>query len=244
MLVIKNISVCFFLAIVSIGFVFIVHGNVSCETLQNESSETNHNVFERFLELTQNNHSIIANIHQEKHLALLEEKVHVYGTLTMKKPNMLRWDINKPDKSIIAIDGKDMIVYHPEAKEAQIHSVAANFTARNTMRFFSGILSGSLEEMEKKFIIEISREEGGISFHLAPKSKMARRYLSHIVIYYDKDASIPSAIGMFTPKGDKIMTRLSEVKINPVISADTFTIKLPADVLITNRIDTHDGLVE
>ena len=49
---------------------------------------------------------------------------------------------------------------------------------------------------------------------------------------------------MFTPKGDKIMTRLSEVKINPEISADTFTIKLPADVLITNRIDTHDGLVE
>ncbi|GJQ49135.1 putative outer membrane lipoprotein-sorting protein LolA [Candidatus Kuenenia stuttgartiensis] len=244
MLVIKNISVCFFLAILSIGFVFIIPGNVSCETLPSESSETNHNVFERFLELTQNNHSIIAKIHQEKHLSLLGKKVHIYGTLTMKKPNMLRWDINKPDKSIIAIDGKDMIVYHPEAKEAQIYSVSGNFTARNTMRFFSEILSGSLEEMEKKFTLEISREEDGISFHLTPKSKMARRYLSHIVIHYDKDSSIPSGIGMFTPKGDKIITRLSEVKINPEISADIFTIKLPADVLITNRRDTHDGLVE
>jgi len=240
----KNISVCIFFAILSIGVVLLIPGDVLSETLSGEPSEIKQDVFERFLGLAQNNHSIIAKIHQEKHISLLGKKVDVYGTLSMKKPNMLRWDIDLPDKSIIVIDGKEMIVYHPEIREAQIYSISGNFTARNTMRFFSEILSGSLDEMKQRFIIDISRSEEGISFHLEPKSRMAKRYLSHIVIYYKEDSSIPSGIGMVIPNGDKVLTKLSDVKMNPEISDDTFTIDLPDDVLITNRIETHDGWVE
>ncbi len=64
-------------------------------------------------------HSIFASVSQEKQLAALKKKVVVEGTVTMAKPNMLKWDVVKPERSVTVIDGETMTVYHPDIKEAQ-----------------------------------------------------------------------------------------------------------------------------
>ena len=117
-------------------------------------------IFEKLKELSKDTYAIIATVNQEKQLVMLKEKISVDGTVTMQKPNMFRWEMVRPAKSITVIDGEEMTVYTPESKEAQVYSLSDNTMARTTMKFFSTTMWGSTTEMEKRFAVKTFRKEG------------------------------------------------------------------------------------
>ena len=244
MLKIKITNSCLFYVALLIGFFLSASIEASSYIEQEVSPADKQSIFERLTELSKDTDSITATINQEKQLSLLKEKICIDGTVIMKKPNMFRWDIVKPDKSIIAVDGETMTVYHPEIKEAQVYNLIGNLIARNTMRFLTITMWGSLNEIEKNFTFYILRKEDEIIFKLAPVSKMISRYLSSIIIHYEENTGFPRGFEITTPKGDKTVTRLSNIKINPEIKTGTFKIKLPEDVRITNNFEQSHCITE
>jgi len=244
MLKIKISNSCLFYVALLIGFFLSAYIEASSYIEQEVSSADKQRIFERLTELSKDTDSITATINQEKQLSLLKEKICVDGTLIMKKPNMFRWDIVKPDKSIIAVDGETMTVYHPEIKEAQVYNLIGNLIARNTMRFLMITMWGSLNEIEKNFTLNILRKEDEIIFKLVPVSKMISRYVSSIIIHYEESTGFPRGFEITTPKGDKTVTRLSNIKINPEIKTGTFKIKLPEYVRITNNFEQSHCITE
>lgn len=201
-------------------------------------------IFEKLHELSKGTFAIIATVNQEKQLVMLKEKILVDGTVTMQKPNMFRWEMVRPAKSITVIDGEEMTVYTPESKEAQVYSLSDNTMARTTMKFFSTTMWGSTTEMEKRFAVKTFRKDGEIVLKLTPLSKMVGKYLSSIIIYYDGDTGLPHGFEMTTPKSDKTVTRLSNIKINPEIKPDIFKLKLPEDVWVTNHSERSQNGIE
>lgn len=191
-------------------------------------------VLERLQSLQKNVHSLTAAVRQEKQLAALKKKVTVEGTVALAKPNLLRWEIERPERSLTVIDGQRLTVYHPDSKEAQVYALADHVIARNTMGFFTAAFGGSLEDMEKKFNVAVFREEGGIVFSLKPRSGMARKYLSEVVIRYNEETGLPREFEMLTPKGDRTVTILSDIKTNPALGPDAFVFKLPRGAWVTN----------
>lgn len=244
MLKIKITNSCLFYVALLIGFSLSASIEASSYIEQEVSSADKQRIFERLTELSKDTDSITATINQEKQLSLLKEKICIDGTVIMKKPNMFRWDIVEPDKSIIAVDGETMTVYHPEIKEAQVYNLIGNLIARNTMRFLTITMWGSLNEIEKNFTFNILRKEDEIIFKLAPISKMISRYVSSIIIHYEEKTGFPRGFEITTPKGDKTVTRLSNIKINPEIKTGTFKIKLPEDVRITNNFEQSHCITE
>ncbi len=218
--------------------VFVASGLRSVSASENGLSEVSpaekQAIAEKFFSQHKDITSLRAVVSQEKHLALMKKTVFVEGSVEMAKPNLLRWETLKPDRSITVIDGRTMTVYYPESKEAQVYALSENFIARNTANFFATAMSGALPELEKKFTVSVFRGEDDIVFRLIPISSIAGRYLTAVVIHYDKSSGIPKGIEMTTPRGDKTITRLTEVKTNPGLDAETFKIKLPSDVRITN----------
>lgn len=79
------------------------------------------------------------------------------------------------------------------------------------------------------------RRDSEIVFKLVPLSKIVGRYVSSLLIYYDEKTGVPQGFETITPKGEKTITRLSNIKINPEIEKDLFKLKLPEDVCITNN---------
>lgn len=201
-------------------------------------------IFEKLQALSKDTYAIIATVNQEKQLVALKEKVYVDGTVIMKKPNMFRWEMVRPGKSITVIDGEEMTVYTPESKEAQVYSLSDSTMARNTMQFFSTTMWGAITEMEKRFAVKTFRRDGEIVLKLTPLSKMVGKYLSSIIIYYGEDTGLPHGFEMITPKSDKTVTRLSNIKINPDIKPDVFKLKLPEDVWVTNNSDRSRNGIE
>lgn len=209
--------------------------HAASDTPEEISSADRQKIVSKLKELEKETQTIAATITQEKQLFLLKEKVCVNGSVLMKKPNMFRWDMVKPDKSIMVIDGKVMTIYHPDVKEAQIFNLSGNLIASNTVKFFTTTLWGSLSEMEKKFSVTMFRRNSEIVFKLVPLSKIVGRYVSSLLIYYDEKTGVPQGFETITPKGEKTITRLSNIKINPEIEKDLFKLKLPEDVCITNN---------
>jgi outer membrane lipoprotein-sorting protein len=194
-------------------------------------------LFERFSLLRRDIRAIHASVVQEKRSPSLKKKVVVKGSVTLARPNMLRWDVVKPERSITAIDGETMVVYHPAVREAQVYVMSENIIARNTMTFFSSVMSGDMGEMEARFRVEVFSNGSEVEIRLAPKSRMIALYLSGVVIHMDEKTALPTGFEVTTPRGDRTVTRLSNIKVNPEIRPGLFQLKLPSDVMITNRVE-------
>lgn len=224
-----------FHVVLFLSLFFLTPLYAASNTLEEIPSAVRQKIVSKLAEFAKDTQTIAANITQEKQLSLLKKKVYVSGSVLMKKPDMFRWDMVKPDKSIMVIDGEMMTIYHPDAKEAQVFNLSGNLIASNTIKFFTTTIWGSLTDIEKKFSVTLFRKDREIVFKLAPLSKIVGRYVSSILIYYDEKTGVPQGFEMITPKGEKTVTRLSNIKINPEIKTDIFKLKLPKDVCITNN---------
>lgn len=203
-------------------------------------SDDKYEILREIKEKHKDSYSIKAAVYQDKQIAALNKPVHVEGMMVLQRPGMLRWEAFSPEKSITVIDKKTITKYYPEDKEAEIRKLADNFIASNTMRFFSSVMWGAMEEMEKRFDVDISRNSDGIVVELVPLSKIVSKYLSSVVIFYNERTGLPRGFEMVTPNGDKTVTRLADVKMNPEIGADTFKLKLPADVRVRDYTEPMD----
>jgi outer membrane lipoprotein-sorting protein len=210
-------------------------------SLQEVSAVERQKILEKFKMLHKDMHSIFASVSQEKQLTALKKKVVVEGTVTMAKPNMLKWDVIKPERSLTVIDGETMTVYHPDIKEAQVYTLSENLIARNAMSFFSIAMSGDLAEMEERFSVSIFKNDGEVVFRLVPTSKIVGRYLAAVVIHYDEETALPKGFEMSTPKGDKTITRLTNIKVNPDLGPAVFQLKMPLDVWVTNKVEPRSN---
>lgn len=233
-----------FSVVLFIGLIFPASITASSNIVQEVTPADRQKILEKLKELSKDTQTLTATVTQEKELLLLKGRICVNGSVIMKKPDMFRWDVVKPDKAITVIDGEAMTIYHPDVKEAQVYNLSENPIARNTLNFFTTTMWGSLTELEKKFAVNIFRKDGEIVFKLVPLSKMVRRYLSSILIYYAEGTGLPRGFEMTTPKGEKTVTRLSNIKINSEVKADTFKLKLPEDVWITNNPEHSQNGIE
>jgi|GEM_PF-1498866 len=185
--------------------------------------------------------SVVATIYQEKHLRVLKKDLQIRGSIILQKPNRLRMETAAPEQSITVVNGKTMTVYHPVEKEAEVYDFTEDIIAKNTMQFFNSIVWGSFKRLKERFKVKMLRDNNLIVFELSPLSSIIAKYLSSITIEYDAETGLPEEFTLITPGGDKIQTRLSDIKINTTIKPGTFDLILPADVWITNRIEDDEN---
>ena len=99
---------------------------------------------------------------------------------------------------------------------------------------------GALEKMDKRFKVDISGEKGILTVTLTPLSKMISKYLSSVIIFYNEKNGMPQGFEVSTPAGDRTVTRLEDVEMDPVISNDTFRLKLPPNVVVNDFTEEPD----
>jgi outer membrane lipoprotein-sorting protein len=220
----------------------LIQPAVSCaNNLIEVPPEERPKIVEQFRAAHKRTHSVSASVMQEKQLAALKKKVLIGGTIVMSRPNMLKWDVLKPVRSLTVIDGETMTVFHPDANEAQVYVLSDHVIARSTLGFFSTVMGGDLSQMEAKFEVSILKGGNEIVFKLVPISKLVSKYIAEVIIHYDSTTYLPLGFEMNTHKGDKTITKLTNFKVNPEIGPDTFHIKLPKNVWVTNRTETANN---
>ncbi len=187
-------------------------------------------LFEKFRERQAGVRSFRANVTQKKSSPMLVAEVVTGGRILFGKPDRFRWETDRPERLVVVADGTNMTVYHPDRKDAERHDQRDQFAARMAVEFMASGMGGSLADLEKRFRVDVSREDDLLVMTLKPKARWFQRVVASITVYQRENQAIPERIVVQGEKGDRTETSLGEVTINPPLQADAFTLKLPPGV--------------
>jgi len=174
-----------------------------------------------------------ATIVQKRHHPLLRGEVLSEGTFLFKRPNQLRWEVDKPERTIIVMDGYMLLIYHPDRNEAERRDLRQDVISRAAVDFLISGISLDVTELEKRFQVDLYRESGRLALKLTPRSRLAAQAIASVTIYQGENEAIPRQIVLVGQKGDRTETILTHVSINPRIPEDTFTLRLGPKVKVT-----------
>ena len=180
--------------------------------------------------------SFRAAVVQRKRHPLLKGEVVTEGTLLFRRPNRLRWEMTTPERLIVAIDEQSLLIYRPDRKEAERRDLRDDFGARAAMEFLAAGMSFDVAEMEKRFQVDLYREDGRLSLALTPRSHWVARAIASVTITQEDADGLPRQIVVVGQKGERTDTTLTRVAVNPPLPEDAFTLRLEPDVRV---IEAH-----
>lgn len=175
--------------------------------------------------------TMLARVRQKKTSPLLEKEAVTTGSILLKRPNLLRWEVDSPEKLIVVVDGQAMWVYWPSKKLAEKRLLANDPAARYTMSFMSSSMKLSLEDISSNFNAAVYRDKDKDStlIELKPRSKMVARFLRSVEISYGPEG-LPQWFRVESADGGVIHTEFEDINVNAPSQADAFTLKLPRGV--------------
>jgi outer membrane lipoprotein carrier protein len=184
-------------------------------------------VVKRLREIQEKTKDFSADIHQEKKLSLLKEKIVSRGRIRFKKPDKISIEFFHPESSQMVFDGENALLYYKEEKLAERYSLRSNPIAERYLLFskdpFQEKLAewNILEDWESFLVMEINPKVKGPPF---VKTRLRVSKKDWMVIGMD----------MVEKNGDTTSIRYSNMKVNTGLTESDFEIHLPKDVKITD----------
>jgi len=112
--------------------------------------------------------------------ALNRHEVKARGIFYLKRPNMMRWEYERPQKQLIISDGKKIWVYLKEDRQVMVGDAKSVLDKRLLSSFFM-----NTKEIKEEFDITIKRKDGQIRLTLIPK--VAQPNLKSLDIWLKED---------------------------------------------------------
>lgn len=155
------------------------------------------------------------------------------GTVLLKKPGMMRWDYEKPEKKLFVADGTTLWVYEPEDEQAYKQPLSSSqLPAQVSFLFGRGKLS---DEFEITYLDGQSLgEPGDLVLKLVPKVASAQyRYLVFVV---SSSTFLVKETVLYDQQGGQNDIAFSTVEQNPKAGIDNarFQFTPPANTKIIN----------
>jgi outer membrane lipoprotein carrier protein len=191
-------------------------------------------IIERLQEQQREIASLRATVVQKKRHPLLATEVVSEGTLLFQKPNRVRWEVGKPDRVVIVIDGRTLVTYRPDRQEAERRDLGSDFGARAAVEFLTSGMSLAVPELEKRFQVDMHREDGLLVLVLTPRSRWAAKAVASVALYRQDRDAVPSRIVISGQPGDRTEITLTDIVINPPVAEDAFTLRLGPGVRVTD----------
>lgn len=178
--------------------------------------------------------SVRATVIQKKRHPLLAAEVVSEGTLLFKRPNLVRWEMNTPDRTILLIDDRWLLTYHPDRREAERRDLREDFGARAAVDFFTSGMSLAVADLEKRFQVDLYRDNALLVVRLTPRSRFVAQAVASVTISQGDTDGVPRQIVVLGQKGDRTELTLTSVSINPHLPEDAFTLQLGPEVRVTD----------
>ncbi len=199
-------------------------------------------LLERFAQRQRDVRSFRATVLQRREHPLLKSAVQSEGTLIVQRPDRLRWEVVTPEHLIIVINGSTLFMYRPAKREAERRDLRGDLGSQAALEFLNAGMSLSVPELEKRFQVDVSHEDGELTLRLTPRSRWVAQAVTSITITQADGDLTPREFVVVGRKGDRTDTKLTDVVINPELPDDSFTLRLGPDVRVTDgRQAAGDG---
>lgn len=184
-------------------------------------------VVKRLKEVQAKTKDFSADIHQEKKLSLLKDKIVSRGRIRFKKPDKVSIEFFHPESSQMVFDGKTALLYYKEEKLAERYSLRSNPIAERYLLFSKDPFQEKLAEWK---ILE--DRESFLVMEIIPKVKDPLFVKTRLRV--SKKDWMVIGMEMVEKNGDTTSIRYSNMKVNTGLTESDFEIHLPKDVKITD----------
>ncbi len=183
-----------------------------------------------------------ARFNQESILRAMDIADSASGTLTIKRPGMMRWEYETPEPQTIVTDGEELWIYRPDDNQVMVGKAPAFFKNGKGAGFLS-----DMKLLREKFEISLDSGEknkylfAGDAIDGSPEEKKGEYYLK--LVPEDKNidlAAIFLAVDKESFKIDKIVTLnayedetkigISDYRFGVDIANDLFRFSIPEGV--------------
>ncbi len=172
-----------------------------------------------------------ADFSQEAVLKLGQTTEKAFGKIYIKKPDMMRWDYDKPRRQQIIINKSEIIIYVPDEK--QVMKDRAPQGSINMTSFITNIA-----RIREDFNIAFSQNKkepnsGKYFLELTPK-KEGMNITRAVLDVSEKDFLIEK-LSITDLQGNITNVSFSDIKIDAGIRDSLFTFKIPKGVEVIER---------
>ena len=138
---------------------------------------------------------------QERTIGLLAAKVKSTGTLTMVRPDRLRWELAPPDDVVYWV-GPDGFAYKSARGQGRIPSAAGRLAS--AMEDVRLVLGGDLDQLRKRYDLAlVSKTADEVSFAATPKANAGELHMQKILFSLGKDRATPTRATLVETERDK-----------------------------------------
>jgi len=151
------------------------------------------------------------------------------GSIAYKRPNLVRWETDRPEKEQLIV-GKDAVWnYVPSEKMASKSPLSAVFSSKTMIRFISG-----QARLDEEFIVEEQGTEAGLA-KLALTPKQPEPSLVQGYIWVDPVSRLIKSVLLLDFYGNANKLGLDNLVLNPSLSDQIFEFVPPKGVQIQDN---------
>ena len=180
-----------------------------------------------FYERTQD---LTAEVRQKYAFHAMKRTLEASGTMQLKKPGFLRWDVVKPYPRQYVVDGKALYAFDSEDNEVVVKSDFSADTLSTSVSFLWG--NGQLSRDFEARLVE-RPEYGTTVLELSPRG----REPGISKLYFDVDAAtgLVRTSVVIDSEGNENRLTFSNVKTNAGLDAARFLFSVPKGATVTKR---------
>ena len=170
--------------------------------------------------------SISAEFIQTRALKTLKSPIAIKGRFWFEAPDMFRWELGEPAKSIVIGSQKGVSIIQPAKKRVEkidfTHS-AQSQGAPDFLRMMNMLSSRSVENLQNEMnILSLKNTGSNCRLEMLPKDPQMAKGLTSLVLDFDQSTGYWIAFEVVTREGSSMRTEFRNVQLNAKLDTQIF----------------------
>ncbi|MCP4353002.1 MAG: outer membrane lipoprotein chaperone LolA [Desulfobacterales bacterium] len=163
-----------------------------------------------------------ARFDQKSTIKAMEITDTAHGKLFVKRPDMMRWEYEAPEKQIIMTDGDTLWIYRPADKQVMTGKAPAYFGSGKGASFLSDIRA-----VRKQFIVSLEKKDDSV-FYVLKLVPMEKKFdISAIYLSISKENFDVVKIATYNAYEDETLIVMGNFQFNQEFDNAMFNFAIP-----------------
>jgi len=172
---------------------------------------------------------VVAEFEQEKHFSLFDGVVKQQGIILYCRPDRLRWEIQRPFRSILIVAGTEVAKFEfLKGKRKKLKLGRAKDVLLIVMNQIRGWFRGDFKKSERDYDVDFF-DQTPARIVMRPKSKALRKAVDSIELVLAKDLASVTQVTIREQGGDKTVMRFTGLTAVKTLDAGYFDVTEPRD---------------
>jgi outer membrane lipoprotein-sorting protein len=181
-------------------------------------------------------HTWTADFVQTRSLKSLTHPLTAPGKLWFKEPNLFRWELGNPPRTIAVRTPTELLLIYPLPRRAERYPLTAEQTGqwRDALALLETGFPRSRSDVDARFVTQSEQVTNGVlEVVLEPKSAEARRFIPRFLLGFGTNDFSMRSSQLFFPDGSYLRNDFTNAVMNPKIDDSVFNPTVPTNYVVT-----------